>query len=321
MCSGAEEWGKASGRTWRWAMWLLAVGFGFWTGRHVCPLILALLAVRAFRLSPFASLRLRAMQKTTVGSIEIVALVDLVQSYPASMVYPEIGDSARFARYLEADGAVALGFACYLLRDGATTLLVDTGWGPENNGKLLDELAAAGVRHEDVSHVIFTHLHGDHTGWNIDRASGRPLFPAARYLVSQKDWDEYGKGGTESFERDVRPLEGFGCLDLFDGERAISAGLTAVPTPGHTPGHTSVAVSSGGARGFILGDVVLTSIDAIEPGLQSVFDGDRRLAVTTRRATLQRLVEDGSLVGASHLPPPGLGRFVKTAAGQEWSAL
>ena len=261
------------------------------------------------------------MQKTTVGSIEITALIDLVQTYPVSAVYPDITDTARFSRYLDADSGVALGFACYLLRDGATTLLVDTGWGPENNGRLLAELAEAGVQPGEVSHVIFTHLHGDHTGWNIDRASGKPLFPAARYLVPQKDWDHYGTGDTESFERDVRPLEGIGCLELFDGERTLSPALTAVPTPGHTPGHTSIAVTSGTERGYILGDVVLTPIDAEEPGLESVFDGDRPLAVATRRQVLARLVEDGSLVGASHLPPPGLGRFVSTEAGQAWAAL
>ena len=70
-----------------------------------------------------------------------------------------------------------------------------------------------------------------------------------------------------------------------------------------------------------MGDVVLTPIDAEEPGLESVFDGDRQLAVATRRKTLQRLVEEDSLVAASHLPPPGLGRFVRTSAGQAWAAL
>lgn len=261
------------------------------------------------------------MQRTTVGSIELIALVDLVQAYPANVVYPDIGDAGRFARHLQPDGTVALGFSSYLLRDGGTVLLVDTGWGPENNGTLLAELAAAGVRHDDVTHVMFTHLHGDHTGWNIDRASGKPLFPTARYLVPQKDWNHYGSGATDSFERDVRPLEALGCLELFDGEHTISAGLTAVPTPGHTPGHTSIAVASGTAAGFILGDVVLTPIDAEEPGLESVFDGDRALAVRTRKAALERLVASGATVGASHLPAPGLGRFVREGAGQRWAAL
>ena len=261
------------------------------------------------------------MQKTSVGSIELIALVDMIQTYPASTVYPDVGDTSRFAKYLDSSGGVALNFASFLLRDGATTLLVDTGWGPENDGKLLVELEASGVRPADVTHVIFTHLHGDHTGWNIDRASGKALFPAARYLVPQKDWDHYGKGDTASFERDVRPLQAMGCLDLISGEKTISAGLTAIPTPGHTPGHTSVVVSSGGQRGFILGDVVLTPMDAEEPDLESVFDGDRALAVRTRKQIIDRLVADGSLVGASHLPAPGLGRFVPTEGRQYWQGL
>jgi len=268
------------------------------------------------------------MQKTSVGSIEIVALVDLVRAYPATMVYPGIGDTARFARHLDSEGGVALNFASFLLRDGDTLMLVDTGWGPENGGKLLAEIAEAGVKPAQVTHVLFTHLHGDHTGWNIDRASGRPLFPNARHLVPQGDWDHYGSGGrggtggeSLSFERDVRPLEAMGLVDLIAGETTISRGLTAIPTPGHTPGHTSVAVNSGGERGFILGDVSITAIDAEEPRLESVFDWDRAMAVETRIKTIDRLIGDRSLVGASHLPAPGLGRFMRLEGRQWWAGV
>jgi glyoxylase-like metal-dependent hydrolase (beta-lactamase superfamily II) len=274
------------------------------------------------------------MQKTTVGSIEVTALVDLIQAYPATTVYPDLGDPARFAKHLKPDGAVELAFVSFLVRDGDTLLLVDTGWGPENNGKLLEELAAAGVKPDEITHVLFTHLHGDHTGWNMDRASGKPIFANARHLVPQGDWDHYakeaeaarakdtsGKPWLGSFDRDVEPLEGFGLLDLISGEHVISTGLTSVPTPGHTPGHTSVAVTSGEERGFILGDVVLTQVDAAEPTLQSVFDGDRALAVKTRQATIERLIADRALVGASHLPAPGLGRFVRAEGRQWWEAV
>ena len=274
------------------------------------------------------------MQKTKVGSIEITALVDLVQAYPAATVYPELGDGARFSGYLDAEGKVALGFASYLVRDGATLLLVDTGWGPEHDGKLLVELAEAGVKPAQVTHVLFTHLHGDHTGWNIDRQSGLPIFANARHLVPQADWEHYAREAEEarkkatgkrpwlgSFDRDVQPLEGFGLLDLVSGERTISAGLTAIPTPGHTPGHTSVAVSSGGANGFVLGDVVITCVDAEEPDLESMFDWDRKLAVRTRKATIERLIADRALVAASHLPAPGLGRFVRADGKQYWQGI
>jgi glyoxylase-like metal-dependent hydrolase (beta-lactamase superfamily II) len=261
------------------------------------------------------------MQRASVGSVEIVALVDNVQAYPGPAVYTDAGDAlGQYRHYMDANGAVVLNFGCFLLRDGATTVLVDTGWGPEMQGKLPGELAAAGVATSEVNQVIFTHLHGDHTGWNIDRASGKPLFANAKYLVPGADWAHYSKQTPppDSFTRDVVPLQAAGSMELFDGEKTLSPSLTAVPTPGHTPGHTSIAISSGGAKGFILGDVVLSPIDTEEPAFKNSFDWDHEIARATRLRILERLTGDGSLVGGSHLPPPGVGRFVKDGAKARW---
>lgn len=271
------------------------------------------------------------MRKTTIGSIEMTALVDLQQSYPAGAVYPNVGDFGPYARHLKAGGTVTLNFASFLVRDGATLLLVDTGWGPEHEGKLLFELAEAGVKPGEVTHVLFTHLHGDHTGWNIDRQSGRPIFSRARHFVPKADWDYYsaqaeeaknaGKPWMGSFHRDVLPLEAAGLVELLDGEKTISSGLTAIPTPGHTPGHTSVVITSGNERGLVLGDVVITPVDAENPELANSFDWDNGIALRTRRQLVERLINDGSLVGASHLPAPGLGRFVRVDGKQGWQGV
>jgi glyoxylase-like metal-dependent hydrolase (beta-lactamase superfamily II) len=260
------------------------------------------------------------MKRTTVGNIEITALVDTIEAYPATTVYPK-ADLSPYARHLDAEGRVPLNFGSFLVSDGAMVLLVDTGWGPEHNGRLLAELAEAGVKPAQVTHILFTHLHGDHTGWNVDRASGRVLFAAAKFLVPKLDWEYYTANPTASFDRDMRPLEALGVMELVEGERTISAALTAIPTPGHTPGHTSVVVTSGQERGFILGDVVITAIDAEDPELDSVFDWDNGIARETRKKTVERLIADGSLVGASHLPAPGLGRFVREGGRQWWQAL
>jgi glyoxylase-like metal-dependent hydrolase (beta-lactamase superfamily II) len=187
----------------------------------------------------------------------------------------------------------------------------------------MDELAAARVDPGSVTHVLFTHLHGDHTGWNLDRASGEPLFPNARYLVPKGDWEHSGaqEPKPESFVRDVEPLAAMGRMELVEGEWSLSRGMTAIPTPGHTPGHTSVAIVSGGERGFILGDVVISPIDAEEPSLANSFDWDNEIARRTREATMERLIEERALVGASHLTAPGLGRFVLAEGRRYWQAL
>lgn len=259
------------------------------------------------------------MKRTMVGNVTVFALVDTVAAYPAAAVYPDAGDAlGQFARYLDGEGRVELNFACFLLVDGDRRILVDTGYAAGSGGRLLDELAATGVGLSAIDTVIFTHLHGDHTAWNLDE--GRPRFPNARYLVPRGDWDHYRSQTPppESFTRDVAPLQELGCLELIEGERPLTSAITAVPTPGHTPGHTSLAIVSGGEHGFVLGDVVISPIDAERPDFKNGFDWDHARARATREATIARLVEQGALVAASHLPAPGLGRFVRADGGQIW---
>jgi glyoxylase-like metal-dependent hydrolase (beta-lactamase superfamily II) len=260
------------------------------------------------------------MIRTSVGAIDLVALVDTVAGYPAANVYPQAGDAiGAYNGFLDSDGNVVLNFGCFLLRDAGTTLLVDTGWGPEFNGRLLDELAEAGVAPAEVDFVLFTHLHGDHTGWNLDRATGKPVFGNARYLVPGADWAHYSTRDPQpaSFTRDVLPLLDAGVMELVDGERTITPGITAVPTPGHTPGHTSATVVSGGDRGYILGDVVISPVDLAEPGWPNAFDWDNDIARATRHRILEQLAPT-TLVGASHLPAPGLGYFGSSNGKRAW---
>ena len=264
------------------------------------------------------------MQKAQVGNLELVALVDTIQPYPASSVYPEAGDALdAYARHFDAEKRVALNFGCFFVADGPVRLLVDTGWGPEFRGRLLEELADAAISTDSITHVLFTHLHGDHTGWNIDRASGKPVFANARYLVPKSDWGYYSSQDPKpaSFVRDVEPLVADGRVELIEGEKQLSPSLTAVPTPGHTPGHTSVAITSAGERGMILGDVVISPVDVEEPQLKNSFDWDSGTALRTRLATLDRLVAENALVGASHLPAPGLGHFVVIEGRRYWRGL
>ncbi len=259
------------------------------------------------------------MERQRVGAVEVVSLLDTNFSFPAKQCYPG-ADVGPYAEFL-VDGNVYMEDQCFLLVSGDQRILVDTGMGPEVNGTLLEELAAAGVATEDIDTVVFTHLHTDHVGWNIDHESGAATFANARYWTPRADWDHFAAEAGASFVRDLQPLEVSGQLELFDGEHAFDGAITALATPGHTPGHTSFVIDSGGERGFVLGDVVLTPIDTADPTFQNTFDHDHDVARDTRVATLERLAGDGSLVAASHMLAPGFGRFVKAEGRHSWRAL
>ncbi len=261
------------------------------------------------------------MERRTIGNVHVTALIDNTQAYPATAVYPDAGKALdQFSNYLDDSGGLPLSFAAYLINDGGKLILVDTGWGPEANGHLPTELSAAGVSPEEIGTVAFTHLHGDHTGWNIDRESGLPLFPNARYMVPEGDWAHYNNQDPEpdSFLRDVRPLRETGHLELIKEEARLSESVVAVATPGHTPGHTSYSIRSGGDEGFILGDVVIGMPDAELPSLRNSFDHDPGAALTTRTVSIARFARDRVLVAANHLPAPGFGRFSVIEGKSYW---
>jgi len=251
------------------------------------------------------------MQRIQVGDVQISALVDAQFVMAASYVFPEVdaADLERYSDLLTEEGAITMICGASVLQDGVRTVLVDTGNGP--NGVLFSELQAAGVAPEEIEIVVFTHLHGDHTGWNIDRATGAALFPNARYWIPKADWEHYGAKGGDNWNEMLAPLDRLGVVDLFEGETGITSSLKLVPTPGHTPGHTSIEVSSQGLRAFILGDAVVDELNLNEPDWANVFDGDDATAIATRHRVIPQLTESGELIVASHLGTTGIGRFVR----------
>ncbi len=97
----------------------------------------------------------------------------------------------------DSDNRILLGLNTVVLRAGRHVVVVETGIGNKLPAKLREiyanrellpiSLASAGVRVEDVTHVINTHLHFDHCGWNttlIPDGSVQPTFPNARYFAA-----------------------------------------------------------------------------------------------------------------------------------------
>ena len=132
-----------------------------------------------------------------------------------------------------------LGYALEL-PDGL--LLFDTGMGshpevdahyrPHRRG--LDEaLADAGVRVDDVTHVVNCHLHMDHCGGNA-RLTGRPVYVQAAELAAARTTADY----TLPELVDVAGL----AYEELDGPAELAPGVTVLPTPGHTDGHQSLVV-------------------------------------------------------------------------------
>ena len=171
----------------------------------------------------------------------------------------------------DADNNILLGLNTLVVRLGSALVLIETGLGNKlspklrqihaNHELLPQSLAAAGIRPHDVTHVLNTHLHFDHCGWNTTLhpdGSILPTFPNARYFAAAGELAH----GRLQLERDrvsylgpnYDPLLASGQLTLLDAHglggftpddprlRDRSPGATPLPAP-HI--HTSPEILPG----------------------------------------------------------------------------
>src|SRR5215203_1018289 len=151
---------------------------------------------------------------------------------------------------------------------------------PASRRQALGNLGALGVRPEDVTDVVLSHLHFDHVGWTTQK--GRVVFPHATYRCHEDDWAHFvtGPQADPGAVRKLSPLEGR--LETFTDAATLAPGVDARSAPGHTPGSTIVVLSSGAERAMLLGDAVHCPFELTESDWEAVFDVDPALARTTR---------------------------------------
>jgi len=196
--------------------------------------------------------------------VEVFALSDFVGRYVVAEKYPDdyeaMGD---FAALFNDRGRMAMSFGCFLLRADGQTVLVDTGFDPEMNGRLIDDLASLDAAPDDIDVVFFTRPHGDHTGWALDRETGKPRFARVRHLVPKADWGPYSAEDPQrpGFVKNIAGIHGSSQLELIEGELAITPSVVTLPTPGHT----SVGITSQGQQAYVIGDTFMSPMDIAMP--------------------------------------------------------
>ncbi|MGK9237050.1 MBL fold metallo-hydrolase [Inquilinus limosus] len=251
-------------------------------------------------------------------------------------------------------GAISLGIHSWLLRTPHHTILVDTATG---NGKerptvplmhrldvpYLQRLAAVGVRPEDVDHVLITHLHADHVGWNTRLADGRwvPTFPQARHLFSRVE-QRYGESLTNPsgpgfrpdpalgaprhppldgvYQDSVRPILEAGLAELVDVDGGeVLDGISFHPAPGHSIDHAVIRLRSRGEEALFAGDVMHHPLQVCEPGWNSRYCEFPEPARASRRWLLEQAAESGALVLAGHFAESSAGRVTRCGDRFDWT--
>lgn len=258
-----------------------------------------------------------AAQTFSVGSIKVTALRDaqFVAANDGKLFGVGIGPDA-VAKVLKSAGQptdhVTLGVDALLVQSGDQKLLIDTGLGPSVHGVLMQSLAKTGVKPEDISNVLITHVHGDHIG-GLVTADGSLAFTNATIRISAPDWAWLQtQPKMAALVTSITPK-----VKTFAPGDKVAPGITSVSIKGHTPGHVGYQIVSGKKRILDFGDTAHSSIVSLaEPDWLMGFDNDEDEGKVNRRQVLTQLAKDHELIFAPHFPFPGIGRIA--AAGDHF---
>jgi glyoxylase-like metal-dependent hydrolase (beta-lactamase superfamily II) len=259
----------------------------------------------------------------TQGEFAVTVVSDGFITVPIEIVAPE-GSPQERAEILRRTGDIAAGLVesktnIPLIRKGRDLIIVDVGSGDKyqpSDGRLGQNLKAAGIDAAEITKVVFTHAHPDHV-WGTLEASGRLRFPNATYYVSAKEWNfwmdpdylntmpavlhEFALGAR----RDLGAIEDR--LVMLEAGDDIVSGLRAIDTAGHTPGHLSLEMAGGGGL-IITADAATNEIASFRhPQATFGYDTIPELAIRNRARLIERAAADRIKLLGYHWTYPGVG--------------
>jgi glyoxylase-like metal-dependent hydrolase (beta-lactamase superfamily II) len=217
----------------------------------------------------------------------------------------------------------------FLIRSAGRLALLETGSGQylgPTAGHLLANLAAADVACEQITTILLTHMHPDHSAGLTDLATGKPHFPNAELVVHENEPRHWGDDaamarGSERekklfFQQAREQMAPYRQrMRLFRGGE-VFPGVTAIPCHGHTPGHSAFLIASGNEQLLIWGDTVhIPEVQIPRPQVTVVVDTDPSAATASRLRIFDMAANERLLVTGMHLHFPGFGHVARRHGG------
>lgn len=220
----------------------------------------------------------------------------------------------------------------FVIEIGERRVMIDTGvgdlFGPGSGGRLPESMAAAGIRSEQISDILITHVHPDHVGGLV--RNGRMMFPNAVVHVGKPDVEFFvdppkGKAAhadsktSEELVGMMKPYFDAGKVRAFTGQTDIVPGISATPHAGHTPGSAFYTLSTKSGQIVFVGDIVhAAAVQFPTPSVSIMYDAEPTLAINVRKKAFAEFALNRTLIAAPHLSFPGVGYVRESGKGFQW---
>jgi glyoxylase-like metal-dependent hydrolase (beta-lactamase superfamily II) len=220
-----------------------------------------------------------------------------------------------------------------LLVSDSKKILIDTGMGKKWNEKnqeiyAIDQqtssmeksLSNLNIKPGEISDVILTHLHFDHTGGSTVIKDGKfePAFPNATYYVQKQNYNwainpsERDKG---SYIKDnFVPLKEAGVLMQIEGEKQFDDEIDFIIVNGHTFGQQMIKLSDSSNTFLYCCDLIPTTSHIPIPYVMG-YDLQPLVTVEEKKKILKTAVEENWKLFFEHDPETAYATLAATDKG------
>jgi glyoxylase-like metal-dependent hydrolase (beta-lactamase superfamily II) len=219
----------------------------------------------------------------------------------------------NFHLYGEPDADLDIDYFFWVIRDGHGVFLVDTGFAPAvgdrkrrahytTPAQVLPEL---GIAAEDVTAVVITHAHWDHTG-NVGQ------FPRAQLVMAEAEYAFWTSplAARGQFAAHCEPAEiallrqawEQDRLTLFTGEHTLAPGIELTEVGGHTPGQLVASVATAGNGTAVLASDALHFYEEVERDRPFAIVADLPAMYRAYDTLAQLAAQPGTHLVAGHDP-------------------
>jgi len=219
-----------------------------------------------------------------------------------------------------------------LLTNGNRKILIDTGMGDkwdeksksiyavDQSNSLEGSLSEMNLKPEDITDVILTHLHFDHTGGStkIENQKLIPTFPNAKYYVQKKnyEWAVYPSDRDKGsyLKNNFQPLMEEGVLIFIDGEEKFDDEIEIVIINGHTFAQQLIKISDSSNTILYCADLFPTTSHIPIPYVMA-YDLQPLVTVEEKKKILAKAIEKNWKIFFEHDPETALATVMKDEKG------
>ena len=213
----------------------------------------------------------------------------------------------------------------FLIKTDHDLIVLDTGLGFKDTGDELilhQNICNAGFKPEDVTLVLMSHLHYDHSGGLVVERSGKlePSFPQAMHVIQKKEWEFGLAGKSPSYHKEIFEALQFANIKLVEGSGELQPGIRYELSGGHCPYHQVFWIEEGGKKVLFAGDELPEPEQLIRRFIAK-YDMDGRKAMQLREQYGKLAAEEGWICLFYHAKSFTIGTVSSDDGGEHFKVL